>query len=324
MSTYLCPVCNSHQQAIAFHATPLDYSTDTSFEIIQCKSCKHGYTFGVIYDSASYESGSYDLKEKFWHKALNPLFNYLEKNKTDYINDHLKAPGNILEIGAGKGRFVRALRKKEYNAFGIEPSQRSFNLSKNSASGFVYNCMLDQITKIPELNTKFSFIVLWHVLEHIENPKLILNEIRDHLTENGFVLIGVPNFDSWQAHIGKSDWYHLDPSRHISHFTPQSLSTLAESCQYKVEKIYFNSFYQDFMGELITAVNTLCPAKNSVLNTIRLNKKYIQNIGKALSIFWFLYSSALSLLLAPFIILSTIASSFYKKSGTMVFVIRKT
>jgi hypothetical protein len=42
------------------------------------------------------------------------------------------------------------------------------------------------------------------------------------------VLVGVPNLASVQASLGGERWFHLDPERHLVHFTPQGLVALLE------------------------------------------------------------------------------------------------
>src|SRR6185436_14941 len=98
-----CPICTDKDMDVIFVAKPLDYSLDKSFQIAKCNECGHGKTLGVGYLPEAYEGGSYDVKEKFWHKLLNPFFNILEKNKIRYVASG-GTKKSILEIGCGKGR----------------------------------------------------------------------------------------------------------------------------------------------------------------------------------------------------------------------------
>jgi hypothetical protein len=41
------------------------------------------------------------------------------------------------------------------------------------------------------------------------------------------VIVGVPNIDSWQAHLFGRHWLHLDVPRHAWHFSPKTLARLA-------------------------------------------------------------------------------------------------
>ncbi|RKY83677.1 class I SAM-dependent methyltransferase, partial [candidate division KSB1 bacterium] len=52
----------------------------------------------------------------------------------------------------------------------------------------------------------FDLVMMWHVLEHIENPVLYLKEISRILKENGKLIIEVPNLDSLNFRIFKEKW----------------------------------------------------------------------------------------------------------------------
>lgn len=317
----MCPICNSQHPKVAFQASPLDYSTDTVFDVLKCTSCGHGFTTGLIYNPSDYEGGSYDTKERFWHRLSAPVIRAVESSKAKYFVGQLTRSARILEIGSGKGRFVKMLRGKGYQAFGIEPSKRSFGFSKHL--GYTFNCMLNEINTIQDLRAPFDAVVLWHVIEHLEKPGVILDEIQQVIAKDGMVLIGVPNFDSHQAVLGKSDWYHLDPSRHISHFTPQSLTLLAEKHGYRVERSFFDDYYQNWMGEIITATNKISPLKNVILNSLRWNPSFLKRSGKAGAILLFIYNTISSALLLPFVTIWTLVTQWTNRGGTMIFVLKK-
>ncbi len=69
-------------------------------------------------------------------------------------------------------------------------------------------------------------VTLWHVLEHLDEPRDALARIAPWLEPGGDVLVAVPNLASIQASIGGERWYHLDVPRHRVHFTADGLVEL--------------------------------------------------------------------------------------------------
>ena len=69
----------------------------------------------------------------------------------------------------------------------------------------------------------FDAVVLWHVLEHLTDPTKTLVEVERLLRPGGTLLVGVPNFGSFEARLCQDKWFHLDVPRHLAHFTPDSL-----------------------------------------------------------------------------------------------------
>jgi 2-polyprenyl-3-methyl-5-hydroxy-6-metoxy-1,4-benzoquinol methylase len=318
-----CPVCGADNPKLLFKATPIDYSSNKLYDIAKCQACGHGFTISAQYHAEDYEGGSYDAKEKFWHRLVKPLLTGLERSKISYFRTLDKKKPAILEIGSGKGRFIKMLTEKGYSAYGIEPSRRSFEVARSQGCDTIFNCTIQQMHAIPDLNRKYDLVILWHVLEHLEDPSENLNLLKGFLSAKGAIIVAVPNFDSWQATGGKSDWYHLDPSRHVSHFTPGSLNVLAKNNSLEVKKIFFNSFYQDCVGEIMTYVNKVLPYKNIVFNTSRLNGNYFRKTGKPAAVLWFLLASGLSIALIPFAVAWTLVTEMQKKSGTMIAVMEK-
>ncbi|MFL5896123.1 MAG: class I SAM-dependent methyltransferase, partial [Thermoleophilaceae bacterium] len=68
--------------------------------------------------------------------------------------------------------------------------------------------------------------VLWHVLEHLDEPAAALSRVRSWLRPGGLLLVGVPNAASLQAEIAGDGWLHWDAPRHRVHFTADGLTRL--------------------------------------------------------------------------------------------------
>lgn len=96
----------------------------------------------------------------------------------------------ILEIGCGNGGFALTVAKDNiYTAF--EPYEIfQKELSKNNIPGRFFYSEFDK-EKIK--GEKFDLIVANDVIEHMENPKEILKNLKEHLNEKGFLWIEVPD-----------------------------------------------------------------------------------------------------------------------------------
>jgi SAM-dependent methyltransferase len=319
----VCPVCNAGSLIMSYRAAPHDYSSNQDYPILICSQCGYGKTDDIQQQMDNlYVGGSYDLKEKIWHKFIQPLLSLLELGKLGYLEVGKKGEKNLLEIGCGKGRFLEAAKEAGFLVFGIEPSPRSFAFASERLGSAVAPAGLDEIDNCSSFPSKFDYVMLWHVLEHLSDLGAVLSKIKRKLKSDGRVVIAVPNFASFQARLGKADWYHLDPPRHIHHFTPQSLRILSVTNSFEVEKIFFNSLYQNFVGDLITIVNKLLPGKNVVFNGLRINRAYLERFGTLGAWAMFILGSALSLLIAPPVFLFTLFNQLIGRSGTMVVILK--
>ncbi len=305
-----------------FRAGPLDYIVTKKYDIGKCVDCGHGLSHvdpsSLDNHKQLYEGGSYDSREKLLHRLLRPFLMLLERNKIGYLPQEGSVGKSILEIGCGKGRFLQAAKDSGYEVYGLEPSRRSCSFARQRLGDVVFPISFEQIREVHALDRKFDIIVLWHVLEHLPDPDDTLRKIKDHLAPDGTLLIAVPNMDSFQASYGREDWFHLDPPRHVNHFTPNSLDRIMRRNSFKVNRTHFNSFYQNFIGELITATNKILPDKNVIFNILRLNMNYIRQAGKARALT--MLSLALLLTSVAFIpaLAWTAITQVARKGGTMV------
>jgi SAM-dependent methyltransferase len=128
--------------------------------------------------------------------------------------------GTLLDVGAGRGRFVASARAAGWTASGIEPSARGVG-----AAAAVYGVQL-QRASLADATGRFDAVTLWHVLEHLDDPDSAVAHVASLLAPGGDLLIGVPNLASIQARIGGACWFHLDLPRHRTHFTPAGLRAL--------------------------------------------------------------------------------------------------
>lgn len=320
----ICDCCGNGT-TIIFSARPLDYCLDKDFDIFQCSNCGHGMTKGVQESDLEsvYEDGAYDPKENNFHRFLRPALNILESSKLEYLIKN-KTNGNaLLEIGTGKGNFLSAAIDAGYDAVGIEPSSRSYQIAKKNLGDKVFQCTLENIHLHSQLNRKYDYIFLWHVFEHLGTHESACVILKSFLKPSGLLIIAVPNFDSYQRKFGKRNWYHLDPPRHLSHFTPQSAKYLLERNAMVVNRVFYNSFFQNFLGEIITTNNMILSHSNILLNLLRFNKFYFQKTNLTSRVMNFLGFIAITSIIFIPTLCFTFINQLLGKSGTMVIVAEK-
>ena len=108
----------------------------------------------------------------------------------------------------------------------------------------------------------FDLIVMGFVLEHVEDPAVILKRYRDFLTPGGKVVVGVPNAESLHRRFGHAaglleDMDALGPGDHalghLRSFNVASLDALLEDCGYRVtsrEGIFLKPLMTDQLKSL--------------------------------------------------------------------------
>lgn len=99
------------------------------------------------------------------------------------------------------------------------------------------------------IKEKYDLITLIHVLEHLENPRVALTNLSEHLKLNGHLLIQVPNTSENPFDIQIID--------HVSHFSPKSLFAIVKKLDLEIV----------YLGEVVARETTVLlrkSGKNSV------------------------------------------------------------
>jgi SAM-dependent methyltransferase len=152
-------------------------------------------------------------------------------------------PGErVLDIGAGPGRLVAALNDAGMRAAGIEPSRRSAALARQSG------LPVERRDLFEHADSNLDAAVIWHVLEHLDDPPAALVTVRGWLRPGGLLLVGVPNLASVQAEVAGEGWLHLDAPRHRVHFTADGLRRLLVRSGFEIVRTHHLVLEQNVHG----------------------------------------------------------------------------
>ena len=122
--------------------------------------------------------------------------------------DRLAPPGPVLDVGAGDGVLLDALRRAGREAVGLERESQRTDVRE------------DDVT---EVDGTWAAVVFWHSLEHLRNPREALAHAAGLLAAGGVLVVAVPNAGSWQARLFGDRWFALDLPRHLAHLPAPAL-----------------------------------------------------------------------------------------------------
>lgn len=133
----------------------------------------------------------------------------------------------ILEVGCGRGEFLRIWRNYDVRAVGIEFDAEL--VSKAREQGLeVYNAFADNAaTVLPE--APFDAFVQFNFLEHQPHPNEMLQCIYLNLTEDGVGLVTVPSLE----YILQNGYYELIKD-HIAYYSKETLCFLFQKNGFEI------------------------------------------------------------------------------------------
>lgn len=195
-----CLFCNSQKIKLYF-----DYGRfiGEPYKLVQCADCelvqtepkpsneflKNWYqNYDSLGERDSYyrsfqETDPYSTEDG---REIVDKFNLLKS----IINDNSGV--NVLEVGSGAGLFLNLVKKNGWTPFGVEINSKAANASIERFGLEIWNGTIDNFVS----DKKLDAIVLWDILEHVENPVALIKKIKEFLKPNGFVFVETPNSSS--------------------------------------------------------------------------------------------------------------------------------
>lgn len=133
----------------------------------------------------------------------------------------------FLDVGCSSGSVLMIARELGIQEVaGVEPAEKAAETARSL--GFeVFTGVLEEAS-FPARS--FDLVSLFEVIEHLDDPRSLAQEVHRILHPGGLWLIGTGNARSWTARIQGADWEYFSIEHnggHISFFNPESIRLLA-------------------------------------------------------------------------------------------------
>jgi SAM-dependent methyltransferase len=220
--TPACPYCAGPS---AHLVTTRDFNratTELTFEYFQCRQCRLVFMDPIPEDMGAFYQGGYqniprDLAELRSVAAqeryrLEPILRY-------------KTSGKLLEIGPWMGIFSCNAKDAGFDVTAIELNRDCVGFL-NTTLGITAIQSSDPAATMHGMQETFEVITLWHSLEHLPAPWLVVQQAARRLAPGGILLVAIPNIESHEFAVMKQHWRHLDAPRHLHFYPPESLVSL--------------------------------------------------------------------------------------------------
>lgn len=241
-----CPVCRG--PLVAYLGAVRDHVTGEAFALRRCPDCDLAVTDPV---PASLDRFYPPWYRRFSRPAVAVLRRFYRWRIRGWVG-RLRGGDRVLEVGCASGWMLHALRERGMRVVGTERSvERALPARRDGLPVFVG----DLSALRPD--ARADLIVLFHVLEHLDDPVRALAACAAHLTPGGHVVVAVPTLASWQARVFGAHWFHLDVPRHLVHFSPRALDRALAAAGLRRTGRSFVSAEHDPYGWLQSALDRL-------------------------------------------------------------------
>lgn len=247
----VCPFCGAAERDV-IHDDLDDitfFNTSGPFSMVRCDACEAGYlnprptpsSIGAAYKNYyTHETDDQGPRQRSilghvrnmiandyrWHRFgadLGPqipfgtlLLRQLPKHRQildSYYRYLPKTKGKLLDFGCGNAAFLKVARDEiGWEVEGLDFDPAAVLSARNN--GFVVN--EGGVEALSAWEDHFDAITLSHVLEHVFDPKELMDAVFHALKPGGFVFVETPNIGALCHQIYGKYWRGLEAPRHIA------------------------------------------------------------------------------------------------------------
>jgi SAM-dependent methyltransferase len=252
-----CPSCGSAKNTVRFIEPP--------FQVVRCAECslvflgnppENSASIDAYHDSPEPDAGLYLAGTS--HPFLSSLF-AMNETRIRMVRS-VKREAALLDVGCGRGYFVKTASDAGYDAMGIDLSEKAVRYARETFSVSANTASMEVLMR---QGKRYDVITLWHVLEHFDDPITGLKNVRSLLSEGGICMIEVPNLNSLKFILSGGKWEGGNhPLYHKTFFTGATLRMVLEKA--------------GFSGVRRVRLDYPIPGKNRVLSA---GKAFLNRMG---------------------------------------------
>ena len=259
-----CNICDRNDSYPFMRTKDYFFEIPGFFNIVRCARC------GLIYTNPRptrqsitklykqyYDSNVEKRKKKLSFKNFIRSNLILRRLWHCFTGEYLsiiltKARGKVLDIGCGSGSLLRDLQRRNCEVYGVEINPQKVTFCQEKG----FNVFCGDLRDAQFQTNFFDVIILWHVLEHLDSPKEILQEAFRILKPRGKIFIYTPNAESYLSKLFGKYWINWHIPFHFYHFTKKTIEKLVQLTDFQINKIssitpeyYFSFSLKSFLKE---------------------------------------------------------------------------
>ena len=209
-----CPICKSLNSSVFMKENA--YNNRDHIQLLRCTDC------GFVFSKSAYIDYSSFGKSASLKTPAELVKDSASQGIPDLVSEIINKTGinqgKILDFGCGVGLFLRNFKKKHYDVLGVEDSD-----AFRAMLGKVAISSVSDLSEIKDLRGHFDIVIIKDVVEHLEYPLDILNNVISFIKPGGFLYLRVPNRYAYPFH------WAVDTKGHINHFTPREVKKILKT-----------------------------------------------------------------------------------------------
>jgi SAM-dependent methyltransferase len=264
-----CLVCGQPAFRPLCTATDRLYrTTKREFQVVACENC------GLmrLAPTPAPEDLPHYYPAHYWYAPDRSMAGRLEERyRRLVLRDHVRfvsraltesgEAGPVLDVGCGGALFTRMLRELGFPAMGLDSAVDAAAVAWHTNSVPV---LCGDLAQAPVGAASCAGITMFHVLEHLYDPRAYLAAARALLKPRGRLIVQVPNAACWQFRLLGARWNGVDAPRHLTDFRACDLEKMLAAAGFEVLRRKYFSLRDNPAGLATSLAPSLDPMARRV------------------------------------------------------------
>jgi SAM-dependent methyltransferase len=303
-----CPVCRATTARARFAVEGIEPP------VVICEKCGLGRFHPMLGPGAIaelYPDAYYGEPGVKFHPLVERAVRWIGSRHVRFLSLGLASGSRVLDVGCGRGVVLGALANLGLEVHGVEMSEAAVRGADPRAQIRI----AQDLAASGYPSSHFDQVLIWHVLEHLEQPRETLEEVRRILRPGGRLVVAVPNLASRQAEWSGAAWFHLDLPRHLYHFPLAALRRLLDETGFEPVSDHHFSLRQNPFGWIQSALNCAAWLPRNGLYTLLQHRDRARPAPFDLRTRAILFAAFV--LLAPWALVASVRDTFRRTGATV-------
>ncbi|HMI84735.1 MAG TPA: class I SAM-dependent methyltransferase [Polyangiaceae bacterium] len=258
-----CPLCGAEDERLVFLACDTMFNQVGRYRHVACARCSMRYvnprpTMAALARHYPEEYLCYtNLEREHW--LLKWAFARLQRDQAkrrvrqiEQVAGRIAASTRALDVGCGRGELVASLKRHrgcdvtglDINVAVVERVRRELavDVHHGTLCGANYS------------ECSFDLLTMTEYLEHEAEPRRVIDEAWRVLKPGGILAIEVPDVSGPMGRLFGAEWWQVDAPRHLTFFSPATLTRMLESAGFEVLKVRRYGLVMSFGYSLLQAL----------------------------------------------------------------------
>ncbi|MDB4909656.1 MAG: Methyltransferase type 11 [Gemmatimonadetes bacterium] len=233
-----CNYCHADNfDVLLAHGRDRRHHLPGEFRLVKCRECSLVYlnprpTAAAL--SAYYPPDYAPYQQR---GLFGKLTRWLRRREALGLRHSLPASAEVLEVGCAAGDLLVPLRDAGFRVTGVELSDHAATIARDRHQLHVHTGTLGDA---PLAGQSFDAVIMRNVIEHVPDPKGDLEKAASLLRPGGLLTLRTDNVASLDARLFRSLWYGLDLPRHLTLFSPRTLTASVRSAGLEVTEVQYS------------------------------------------------------------------------------------